>query len=123
MKEKKNFMDFIPICNPLYTWDADKKGIVIVHVVNKGFYNWLAQKLFKKPRISHIKLDEYGSFVWQQMDGNRTIYEISILVKAQFGKDAEPVIDRLVKYFQILYQNKFIGYVKQDSKGTLRNPS
>ena len=35
-KNKKNFMDFIPVCNPEYTWDADKKGIVTVHVVNKG---------------------------------------------------------------------------------------
>ena len=105
-KNKKNFMDFIPVCNPEYTWDADKKGIVTVHVVNKGFYNWIAQKIFKKPRISHIALDKYGSFVWQQMDGKRNVSE-------RFGKDAEPVVERLVKYIQILYQNKFIGYVKQ----------
>ena len=112
-KTKKNFMDFIPVCNPEYTWDADKKGIVTVHVVNKGFYNWLAQKVFKRPRVSHIKLDEYGSFVWQQMDGIRNVYEISKLVSAHFSEDAESVVPRLVKYIQILYQNKFIGYVKQ----------
>ena len=113
MKNKKNFMDFIPVCNPLYTWDADKKGIVTVHVVNKGFYNWLAQKLFKKPRISYIALDEYGSFVWQQMDGKRNVFEISKLVEEKFGDKAEPIVERLVKYIQILYQNKFIGYVKE----------
>lgn len=106
-------MDFIPVCNPEYTWDADKKGKVTVHVVNKGFYNWIAQKFFKKPRISHIALDEYGSFVWRQMDGKRNVYEISKLVSAQFGKAAEPVVERLVKYIQILYQNKFIGYVNE----------
>ncbi len=106
-------MDFIPACNPLYTWDADKKGRVTVHVVNKGFYNWIAQKVFKRPRISHIVLDEYGSFVWRQMDGTRNVHEISKLVSAQFGKEAEPVVQRLVKYIQILYQNKFIGYVKE----------
>ena len=111
-REKKNFMDFIPVSNPDYTWDTDKKGKVTVHVVNKGFYNWIAQKLFKKPRISHIALDEYGSFVWQQMDGKRNVYEISKLVSAQFGKEAEPVVERLVRFIQILYQNKFIGYVK-----------
>ena len=113
VKKKKNFMDLVPCCNPIYTWDADKKGIVTVHVVNKGFYNWLAQKLFKRPRVSHIALDEYGSFVWQQMDGKRTVFEISELVKGKFGKDAEPIVERLVQYFRILYQNKFIGYEKQ----------
>ena len=106
-------MDFIPVCNPAYTWDADKKGKVTVHVVNRGLYNWIAQKIFKKPRISHISLDEYGSYVWRQMDGQRNVYEISKLVSAQFGKEAEPMVPRLVKYIQILYQNKFIGYVKQ----------
>ena len=113
MKEKRNYLDYVPDCNPEYTWDADKKGLVTVHVVNKGFYNFLAQKLFKRPRVSHIKLDEYGSFVWQQMDGVKTIYDISELVRSKFGKEAEPVLERLVKYFQILYQNKFIGYVKE----------
>ncbi len=112
-RTKKNFMDFIPVCNPAYTWDADNKGKVTVHVVNRGLYNWIAQKIFKKPRISHISLDEYGSYVWRQMDGQRNVYEISKLVSAQFGKEAEPVVPRLVKYIQILYQNKFIGYVKQ----------
>lgn len=105
-------MDYIPACNPAYAWDADKKGIVTVHVVNKGFYNRLAQKLFKKPKVSHIALDAYGSYVWQQMDGKKTIYEISQLVQTHFGKEAEPVVERLVKFFRILYQNHFIGYVK-----------
>ena len=113
MKNKKNYLDFIPCCNPLYTWDADEKGIVTVHVVNKGFYNWLAQKLFKKPRISHIKLEEFGSFVWQQMDGNRTIFDISELVREHFGEQAEPVVERLVQYFRILYQHKFVGYKRE----------
>lgn len=112
MKKKKNFMDFIPVCNPTNEWDADEDNIVTVHVVNKGFYNLIAQKLFKRPRVSHIKLDKYGSFVWQQMDGKRTVFDISKLVEDKFGKEAEPVVERLVKYFQILYQNKFIGYVK-----------
>lgn len=112
MKEKKNFLDYVPCGNPLYTWDADEQGIVTVHVVNQGFYNRLAQKLFKRPRISHIRLDEYGSFVWQQMDGKKTVYQISGLLSDRFGKEAEPVLDRLVEYLRILHQNKLIGYVK-----------
>ena len=31
---------------------------------------------FEKPRYSFIKLDEYGSCVWKQIDGKKTIYEI-----------------------------------------------
>lgn len=115
-RDKKNFMDYVPVWNPEYTWDADKNGKVTVHVVNKGFYNRIAQKAFKKPCVSHIALDEYGSFVWRQMDGRRSVFEISKLLSAQFGKEAEPLIERLVKYIQTLYQHKFIGYRKEKKR-------
>ncbi len=113
-KKNKNFMDYIPVCNPEYTWDADQAGRVTVHVVNRGFYNRIAQKLFKRPPVSHIALDEYGSFVWHQMDGKRSVYEISKLISARYGEAAEPVVPRLVQYIETLYQNKFIGYVKNE---------
>ena len=109
-KQKKNYLDYVPVCAPEHTWDLDEKKLVVIHIENKGFYNRLAQKVFKRPKVSHISLDEYGSFVWQQMDGTRTIYEISFLVKERYGEKAEPLIPRLTKYFQILYQNHFIGY-------------
>lgn len=110
MKKKKNYLDYVPVCAPEHSWDLNEKKQVVIHVQNKGFYNRLAQKLFKRPKESHISLDEVGSFAWQQMDGKRTIYDISLLVKEEFGEKAEPVLDRLVKFFQILYQNHFIGY-------------
>lgn len=115
-KEKKNYLDFIPSCNPLYTWDLDKKGNVVVHVENKGFYNLIAQKVFKRPRFSHITLDNYGSFVWQQMNGKKNVFEIAGIIKNHFGESAEPVYERVTRFFQILYQNKFIGYVKEKNK-------
>lgn len=108
MKKQKNFLDCIPCCNPLYGWETDENGMVTVHVVNKGFFHWIAQKFFKRPPVSHIKLDEYGSFVWKQMDGEKTIFEISDFVKEKYGTDAEPLLGRLVKYFQILYQIQLI---------------
>ena len=44
------------------------------------------------------------------MDGQRTIYDISFLVKERYGEEAEPLLPRLTKFFQILYQNHYIGY-------------
>lgn len=105
---KKNFLDLIPCRNPLFLWEQDTEGMVTVHVVNTGFFNRLSQRLFRKPRVSHIRLDRYGSFIWQQLDGKRTIYDIARLVQAQFGKEAEPLFERLVPYFRTLYQYRFI---------------
>ena len=67
MKEKKNYIDNIPKINDM-KWEVLEDGIVEITVENTGFYNTIAQKIFKKPRYSFIKLDEYGSFVWQKID-------------------------------------------------------
>ncbi len=107
MKKKENFLDYIPSINTKNTWD-EKDGIVTINMVHRGFYHKLAQKVFKTPKISRIDLDEFGSFVWKSIDGNKTVYEIAMLVKEKFGDKAEPLYERLVKYFQILKNNKFV---------------
>lgn len=115
-KKKENFLDYVPICAPGYSWDVDEKGIVVIKVENKGFYNKIAQKFFKKPPVSYISLDEYGSFVWKQMDGKQTIFEIAQMVKENYKEKAEPLYERISKYFQILYTSHLIGYVKEKKK-------
>ena len=107
MKKNKNFLDFIPVINDEYKWD-EKEGIVTVHVVYKGFYHTIAQKLFKTPKVSHIALDEYGSFVWRNIDGENSVYDIGVLVKEKYKEKAEPLYERLVQFFKILKNNRFI---------------
>ncbi len=110
MAEKyKNYLDFVPYISPKNTWD-NSDGVVTIHMVHRGFYAKLAQKIFKKPRVSHITLDETGSFIFPLIDGKRTVGEIAVSVKEHFGEKAEPLYDRLVKYMQILYNNGFIAY-------------
>lgn len=112
-KQKKNYLDFVPVISDRNTWD-NENGKVTVHMVNKGFYHMIAQKFFHTPRVSHISLDEYGSFVWLSIDGERTIGQIAEMLKNSYGEKAEPLYDRLVKYMQILYNNRFIEYVRKD---------
>ena len=68
-KNTKNYLDFVPVCNPEFEWTADRDGLVTVHVIHKGICAAVAQKVFHTPRISHIHLDRYGSYLWQQIDG------------------------------------------------------
>lgn len=113
-KKQKNYLDFVPLTNPQNTWSEDEQGIVTVHMVHRGVYAGIAQKFFHTPRVSHIKLDEYGSFLWKKIDGVKTVGELALQMKEQFGQQAEPLYDRLVKYMQILYNNKFILYKGKD---------
>ena len=113
-KKKENYLDFIPVVNGQNTWDRGEDGVVTIHMVNRGFYNTLAQKLFHTPRVSHIKLDEYGSFLWMRIDGVKTVGQLALELKEAYGEKAEPMYDRLVKYMQILRNNRFILFVGRD---------
>ena len=77
---------------------------------NTGFFNRVAQKLFKKPKISYVHLDENGSFLWPLLDGDKTITELGVLVRECFGEKAEPLYERLAKYFKILESYNFIEF-------------
>ena len=113
-KKQENYLDYIPAVSRRNTWEADKAGMVTIHMIHRGFYAWLAQWLFRRPRVSHIRLDAMGSFVFQCIDGKRTVGALAELVKAEFGEDAEPLDGRLVQYLKILRNNGLIDYVEKD---------
>lgn len=112
MNNKKNYLDFIPLKNPDYKWIENEDGLVTVDVINKGTFNKIAQIFFKRPKVSHITLDEYGSFIWKKISGEVSVYDISLAVKEKFGSEAEPLTERLVIFFKMLQNNKFIFYKK-----------
>ena len=106
-KKDENYLDYIPAVSTKNSWDADAEGNVTIHMVHRGFYAWIAQKIFHRPRVSHIALDEMGSFIFPLIDGKQQVRE-------RFGADAEPLYERLAKYMQILRNNGFIYYAGKD---------
>lgn len=106
-KKRENYLDYIPVTNPRNSWQ-ENNGKVTINMVHRGFYAKIAQTFFHTPRVSHIDLDAYGSYLWLQMDGKKTVGELALSMKEHFGDKAEPLYDRLIKYMQILRNNKFI---------------
>lgn len=114
MKKKKiiseNYLEKIPVRSPLLSWIRAEDGKVTLEIENTGFFNRAAQKLFNKPKISYVHLDETGSFVWPLIDGETDIVTLGAAVKEKFGDDAEPLYERLAKFFQILESYNFITF-------------
>jgi len=115
MKKKKdiiskNYLEKIPLRPAHIAWSADEEGIVTLDIENTGLFNRIAQKLFRKPKVSHIHLDEMGSFVWPLLDGDKNIIELGKDVEEHFGEKANPLYERLAKYFQILDSYGFIEW-------------
>lgn len=116
MKKKKNiitenYLERKPLRNELLSWSSDD-GKVTLEIENKGVWNKIAQKIFRKPKISYIHLDETGSFIWPLLDGEKTIIDIGKDVEEKFGDEARPLYERLAKYFQILESYNFICWNK-----------
>ncbi len=111
-KNDKNYLEKIPVHPAEIPWKTDENGIVTLEIENKGAMNRIAQKLFKKPKISYIHLDKTGSFVWPLIDGKRDIIELGKLVDEHFGEEARPLYERLAQFFRVLESYKFINWIE-----------
>lgn len=111
MKQKKpsiNYMDQIPVPNTALIWRLSKDGLIEIDIEHKGFYHRIAQKFFKKPKVSHIALDTYGTLVWQSMKDGHTIYDIILIMEENFPDEKDRMLDRVVTYMATLERNHFI---------------
>ncbi len=105
-----NYLDKIPVRPDRILWSDDAEGLVTLEIENKGAFNKIAQIFFRRPKVSYIHLDENGSFVWKQIDGNKSISEIAPAVDEHFGEAAHPLYERLAKFFEILDSYGFIEW-------------
>ena len=101
-------MDSIPERSGQMPWRIREDGMVEIDMENKGFYHTIAQKFWKKPRISHIALEKYGTVVWKNIDGQNTVYDIVRIMEAEFPEEKDRMLDRVVNYMGTLQRSKFI---------------
>ena len=103
-----NYLDQIFIHNPDKVWKKRDDGIVVVDLEHTGFYAAIAQKIFKKPRVSHIALDRYGSVVWDSLDGKNTAGDVIRIMEETFPEEKDRMLDRTVTFLGTLQANAFI---------------
>lgn len=110
-KKKENYLDYIPKKSKEIDWREKENGLTQIIIYRDSLFDKLIRKLFFTPEKYKVDLDHLGSFVWNLIDGEMSVYEISILVKDEFGEAAEPLYERLIQYMKILKNNKFIDFV------------
>ncbi len=111
-KKDKNYLTFIPIKSKKIKYKVKSNGNVQLIVPRDSLIEKIAIKLFFAPENLKIDLDEIGSFIWSNIDGNNNIYQIGKLVEENFGEKAEPLYERLVQYINILKSNDFIKFIE-----------
>lgn len=108
-KNDNNYLDYIPVKNPDIEFETDEKGKVTVYIEWKGFYHRIAQKFFRRPRVSDVKMDDYGSFVWLAIDDSKDVHQLSRELDTKFPK-MEKSLSRLIKFLEILRDNHLIHW-------------
>lgn len=106
-QEPINLLDLKPRQN--IAWEAGENGRIVLLVPkfrNKFLVTYLVPRL-SKPNI-RVKLDEFGSFVWNNCDGTTPVADIGKRMKAQFGESVEPVYDRIGAFLRKLEKEKFL---------------
>ena len=103
-----NYMDLVFTKNAEIQWRVKDDGLVEVDMVNKGFFNSIAQKFFHRPRVSHIALDKYGSTLWLALDGTATVNDVLNKMNEAFPDETDKMLNRVVQFLTTLETWKFI---------------
>lgn len=114
-KNKANYLDYIPVKNPEIEYEVGDDGIVTLLIEWKGFYHRIAQRFFHRPRVSDIKLDAYGSFVWLSIDDIKDVHQLSKELDEKFPK-MEKSLSRLIKFLEIMHDNHLIRWKGETKK-------
>ncbi len=105
---EENFLEKIPSHKDGLGYSIGDDGSVTLEMENKGAMNKIAQLILRKPKISYIHLEEFGSFIWPLIDGKKSIHEIGVEVEKHFGEKANPLYERLATYFKTLESYGFV---------------
>ncbi|MFW3145347.1 MAG: PqqD family protein [Thermoplasmatota archaeon] len=61
-----------------------------------------AASFIKMKTVRRVRMDYYGWYVWDSIDGKRDVRAIGKRLKLKFGKDVEPLYPRLAKFMAYL---------------------
>lgn len=107
-QSSQNLLDMVPQKNPAHSWHTTKQGLVQIVIMRDGLMDRLVRRFKKTPQTLRVDLDEYGSFVWQAIDGTRDIHTIGAMAHDVWGAEVEPLYERLGSFIVQLDNNGLI---------------
>lgn len=106
MKNKEEKLKYIPIINKKLNYKKDGENVLIKFKQDKKIQNLFRKIGFKIPKETTIDMDEFSSFVFLQIDGKKTIYEIGENIKEKYPNDSEQLYERLIMFLDFLESQK-----------------
>ncbi|QIB69333.1 PqqD family protein [Aminipila butyrica] len=91
-----NLLDVVfRVCHQV-RYEVSDEGIVTILIQQNHPIQCFFRKLrVKIPEYRRIKLDDFGSYAFLQIDGYKTVREIGEALEAKFGDKVQPLYERL----------------------------
>lgn len=112
---KKSVRQLIPVVKKNITWEKNSDGTVAITIWYNSWLENFLRKFIAFPEKSVVDLDNFGSFIWQNIDAQKSVFDIVSLVQEKFGKKTEPTYKRTLVFFKQLLDNKLIKLEKTDA--------
>ena len=99
MKTNEDILNIVFKKNEDIEYEVDEEGIVTIlekqdHKIQRAF-----RKLkFKIPMYKKVELDKYGSYIFLQIDGVKTVEELGIKLDEKYGEESYPLYERLLLF-------------------------
>lgn len=100
-----NLLELKPVRNARS--ETDEEGLVTLFVPkfqNQWTVRWLIP-LLAKPHI-RLKLDRYGSYIWNACDGNTTVRDIGVTMGEKFGEEIDSLYERIGLFIRRLDESQ-----------------
>lgn len=86
-------------------YEIDDGIVTVLQKQDHAIQRFLRKLKIKIPLYKRTKLDKYGSFIFLQIDGQKTVEEIGKNLEAEYGKDTHPLYERLLMYLNHIHVN------------------
>ena len=91
----------------------EEGGIVQVPLSERsGFFGWLARKSKASNRLE-IELDEIGLFVWEKIDGRRSVAGIADALSKEYKLNKHDAEASLLEFIDRLRQRGLISLIRK----------
>ena len=102
------FLRFIPKRVDL-EWSTNEEGIVEIKMEKfSSNFGKSFCKVIKKDNYFTANMDKYGSLVWKNCDGKKTVKDILIVMEKEFPKE-ENLDQRLILFLQQMNSLRYIN--------------
>ncbi|MDM8128500.1 PqqD family protein [Paraclostridium benzoelyticum] len=99
MKNNEEVLNLVFKKSENIEYEVSSDGIVtILEKQDHKVQNFFRKLKFKIPMYKKMELDEYGSFIFLQIDGKKNVEELGIKLEEKYGEKSHPLYERILLF-------------------------